>query len=53
MQNQSKNREKYYGYLTATPELAELIGILLGDGHVQKFPRTDRIVITCASNKTR
>ena len=30
--------------------LAELIGVLLGDGHLQKFPRTERLLIFSNSN---
>ncbi len=30
--------------------LAELIGVLLGDGHIQKFPRTERLLIFSNSN---
>lgn len=29
--------------------LAELIGVVLGDGHIGKFPRTERLVISCNS----
>jgi len=29
--------------------LAELIGVTLGDGHIQKFPRTERIIIAANS----
>jgi|SRR3989344_4200889 len=31
-------------------DLAELIGVVLGDGHVQKFPRTERLLIFSHSN---
>ena len=31
-------------------ELAELIGVILGDGHIQKFPRTERLLIFSNSN---
>jgi DNA-binding transcriptional regulator WhiA len=31
-------------------DLAELIGVLLGDGHIQKFPRTERLLIFSNSN---
>ena len=31
-------------------DLAELIGVLLGDGHLQKFPRTERLLIFSNSN---
>lgn len=30
--------------------LAELIGVTLGDGHIEKFPRTERLVIAANSN---
>lgn len=33
-------------------DLAELVGVILGDGHIQKFPRTDRLLIfSNSSNK--
>ncbi|MBI4845645.1 MAG: hypothetical protein HY810_04120 [Candidatus Omnitrophica bacterium] len=47
MKSKPDKRKKYYKSLKKTTELAELIGIILGDGHIQKFPRTERIVITC------
>ena len=31
-------------------DLAELMGVLLGDGHLQKFPRTERLLIFSNSN---
>lgn len=31
-------------------DLAELIGVVLGDGHLQKFPRTERLLIFSNSN---
>lgn len=31
-------------------DLAELIGVTLGDGHIQKFPRTERLLIFSNSN---
>jgi hypothetical protein len=30
--------------------LAELIGVVLGDGHIQAFPRTERLTISANSN---
>lgn len=30
--------------------LAELIGEILGDGHIEKFPRTESLTIACNSN---
>lgn len=29
--------------------LAELIGVVLGDGHIEKFPRTERLIISANS----
>ncbi|MFA5098930.1 MAG: LAGLIDADG family homing endonuclease [Candidatus Paceibacterota bacterium] len=29
--------------------LAELVGVVLGDGHIGKFPRTERLIISCNS----
>lgn len=31
-------------------DLAELIGVVLGDGHIEKFPRTEGLTIACNSN---
>jgi len=31
-------------------DLAELMGVVLGDGHIQKFPRTERLLIFSNSN---
>lgn len=31
-------------------DLAELFGVVLGDGHIQKFPRTEGLTIACNSN---
>ncbi len=55
MGNKIDKRKKHYSSLRKTTELAEFIRILLGDGHIQKFPRTERIVITCGTHvsKTR
>ena len=36
--------------LERSGDLAELIGVLLGDGHIQKFPRTERLLIFSNSN---
>lgn len=38
-----------YPALPYSPELAEYIGVVLGDGHIAKFPRTERITISCNS----
>ncbi len=34
-------------------DLAELLGVMLGDGHIQKFPRTERLLIFSNSNNPR
>lgn len=47
------SRKRSYAPLRKNSELAELIGIILGDGHIQTFPRTERIVITCGGNKIK
>lgn len=40
-----------YRPFTKDESLAELIGVVLGDGHIQAFPRTDRLIIAAnASN---
>lgn len=31
-------------------ELAEYIGVVLGDGNISEFPRTERIIISCNAN---
>lgn len=33
-----------------TKELAELIGVILGDGNIHKFPRTEALTIACNGN---
>ena len=38
-------------YLEYSPNLAEYIGVVLGDGNISTFPRTERIIISCDSNK--
>jgi len=35
-----------YEDISPGPDLAELIGAVLGDGHIEKFPRTERLTIT-------
>lgn len=41
-----------YPPLKRNGDLAELIGVILGDGNIQKFPRTERLLIfSNASNK--
>ena len=36
----------HYTNLSKDGDLAEYIGVVLGDGHIEKFPRTERITIT-------
>ena len=39
-----------YRALKRNGDLAELIGVVLGDGHIEKFPRTERLLIFSNSN---
>lgn len=39
-----------YPEFIETKELAELIGVVLGDGNISSFPRTQRLIITSNSN---
>ena len=41
-----KNKYKKF---TKNNDLAELIGVVLGDGHIEKFPRTERLTISSNS----
>lgn len=43
-----------YDYPTflPSPHLAEYIGVVLGDGNISKFPRTERIIISSNSDNT-
>ncbi len=41
---------KDYPSFLPSNELAEYIGVILGDGHIEQFPRTERIYISCNSN---
>ena len=43
---QIKNRKKYKP-LRKSCNLAELIGVILGDGHIEKFPRTEKTKRNC------
>ncbi len=50
---QAKKKGKFKSVYKALPEggdLAELIGVILGDGHIQKFPRTERLLIFSNAN---
>lgn len=42
--------KRTYPVFERTHELAELIGVLLGDGHIEKFPRTERLYIFSNAN---
>lgn len=39
-----------YPPLAESEDLAELLGVILGDGHIQKFPRTEGLTIAANSN---
>jgi hypothetical protein len=39
-----------YPHLLKNADLAELIGVILGDGHIRKFPRTEELSIFSNSN---
>jgi hypothetical protein len=41
-----------YPELVKGGDLAELIGVILGDGHIQKFPRTERLLIFSNASNT-
>jgi len=38
-----------YPPLKKSRKLAEYLGVVLGDGNISKFPRTERIIISCNS----
>lgn len=39
-----------YGSFSKNCDLAELIGVVFGDGHIQVFPRTERLIIAANAN---
>ncbi|MEA3492823.1 MAG: LAGLIDADG family homing endonuclease [Candidatus Margulisiibacteriota bacterium] len=47
---QQKNKPKYVN-LQISPLLAEFYGIMLGDGCIEMFVRTEKIVVTCFSEQ--
>ena len=49
MSRKGKERSEYKEFVK-DGDLAELIGVILGDGHIQKFPRTERLLIFSNSN---
>ena len=48
----AKQPKTQYKKLLKDENLAELIGIILGDGNLNKHPRTENLRITCNSNDT-
>lgn len=42
----------YYPSLKESGDLAELIGVILGDGHIQRFPRTEGLTVAANSNNS-
>lgn len=51
-QKRMRRQQKFrYKALEKSGDLAELIGIILGDGSLEKFPRTDRLRIICNSGE--
>lgn len=40
----------YFSPLPKNGDLAELIGVVLGDGHIERFPRTERLLIFSNAN---
>jgi len=51
MKAEGKIRSKY-PKLKRNGDLAELIGVTLGDGHISKFPRSEELTIFSNSNNT-
>lgn len=48
---QVKNRPKYHPF-KKDKNLAEIIGVILGDGNIEAFPRTERLTIACNSKNS-
>jgi len=46
------NKKNLVKVLKKSKALSELIGIILGDGHIHKFPRTEKLVITCDKSQS-
>jgi hypothetical protein len=42
---------KEYPPFNKSSDLAFLVGLVLGDGHIQKFPRTERLIISLGTDK--
>ncbi|MBI4252757.1 hypothetical protein HY623_01070 [Candidatus Uhrbacteria bacterium] len=49
MKNSGRIKSVYPSF-PKTAEVAELIGVLLGDGHIERFPRTERLYIFSNAN---
>jgi DNA-binding transcriptional regulator WhiA len=45
--------KKEYKPFKKDNNLAELIGVILGDGHIERFPRTERLIISGNSNNPK
>src|SRR4030042_5328024 len=45
---QIKHRSKYRA-IEKNKDLAELLGVILGDGNIEVFPRTERLTVSCNS----
>lgn len=41
-----------YAELIKCEELAEFVGVILGDGNISKFPRTERLLLVSNANNT-
>jgi len=48
---QLKNKKAYSNF-KKDGRLAELIGVVLGDGHIQAFPRTERLIVSSNSQNS-
>lgn len=42
--------KSFYASFRKNGDLAELIGVILGDGNIEKYPRTERLTISSNSN---
>jgi len=49
---QKLKKKRLHHKIRKSKHLAELIGIILGDGCIEQFPRTERLVITCNKFQT-
>lgn len=51
--NWQRNHQVHYAVLHKNTDLAELYGTLLGDGCIEKFPRTEKLSISFNSKETK